>query len=422
MASFLKELQDANVKSGLFSSDEISVSYPLGFPILDQLLGAVYIRVDENGEKHRDVHLGVPAGSFTIFCGQTSSGKTTAAVQAAANIVEPFGDKGIVIHRDGERSTNYDRVQVLTGWTPEKIKDCYTIERDNNTWENVLAEVVEIAKKKEAAGSDMMYNTGQTDIWGKEYQHYIPTVIIIDSLMKFMSEKEATDMINGLTSGSRSAIYTGVFFRNALEYMGKYNINIFVISHINDAMPDMRGMTKPKQMTFMPSGKYIAGGDKSKLLTSSMIYFKPKATKDDIKTEEENGWNGVPTEAYVIKSRTSKGGFSTILEFIQESGFDSRLTLMRFAKEKGLILGRNPSCYFAEMPDIKFDTRKFLDEITERPEIMKALFKGCRQPLMDIIPVVDTTNDADKIRSAKSKSDAKEMMRKYLFDDEGDEE
>ena len=62
MASFLKELQDENTKSGLFSSDEISVSYPLGFPILDHMLGAVYVREREDGTKYKDVHIGVPAG------------------------------------------------------------------------------------------------------------------------------------------------------------------------------------------------------------------------------------------------------------------------------------------------------------------------------------------------------------------------
>ena len=91
MASFLNDLQAENAKKGLFDSDEISVSYPLGFPILDQLLGAVYIRKDDDGNEYKDIHLGIPAGSFTIFCGQTSSGKTTAAIQAAGNIVEEFG-------------------------------------------------------------------------------------------------------------------------------------------------------------------------------------------------------------------------------------------------------------------------------------------------------------------------------------------
>ena len=414
MASFLKKLEESNKKKGLFTSNEISISYAMGFPLLDQQLGAIYLRKMDDGSIHKDVHVGIPAGTFTIFCGQTSSGKTTAAIQAACNIVEPFGDRGIVVHRDGERSTNYDRVQVLSGWDADRIKNCYSIERENNTWENVLSEIVAIAEEKEAAGSEMKYKTGQYDIFGNEYEYYVPTVMIVDSLMKFMSQNEATDMINGLTSGGRSAIYTGTFFRNALEYMGKYNINVFVINHINDAMPDMRGMQKPKQMTFMPTGKYMAGGDKSKLLTSSIIYFRPIAKKDEIKTEEENGWNGVPTEAYVMKSRTSRGGFSVVLEFIQESGFDSRLTLMRYARENGLILGRNPSCYFEAMPDVKFDTRCFLKELARNPEISVALFKECRKPLMDMIPYVDTTNTEDQIRGAKSKMEMKDLMRQMF--------
>lgn len=411
MASFLQRLEETNAKSGLFTSSEISISYPMGFPLLDQQLGAVYIRRLDDGTIYKDIHIGIPAGTFTIFCGQTSSGKTSAAIQAACNIVEPFGDDGAVIHRDGEKSTNYDRVQCLSGWDKEMIKNRYRIERENNTWENVLSEIVAIANDKQKAGESMMYNTGQYDIWGNEYKYYIPTVIIVDSLMKFMSQNEAIDMINGLTSGGRSAIYTGTFFRNALEYMGKYNINVFIINHIDDAMPDMRGMQKPKQMTFMPTGKSMAGGHKSKLLTSSIIYFRPIAKKDEIKTEEDNGWNGVPTEAYVIKSRTSRGGFSVTLEFIQEAGFDARITLMRYAKEHNLIKGRNPSCYFEAMPDVKFDTRCFLDELARKPEISMSLFKECRQPLMDMIPVVDTSNADDQIRGAKSKMDVKNLMR-----------
>lgn len=411
MGSVLSDLKARNEKSGLFTSNEISISYAMGFPLLDHMLGAVYIRRGADGNVIRDVHIGVPAGTFTIFCGQTTSGKTTAAIQAAANIVEPFGDLGFVIHRDGEKSTSYDRVQVLTGWDKDKISECYNIERENNTWENVMAEIIAIAEMKEARRSEMMYNTGQFDIWGNEYQYFVPTVVIVDSLMKFMSEKEAKDMIQGLTSGGRSAIYNGTFFRNALEYMYKYNINVFVINHIDDAMPDMRGMQKPKQMTFMPNGKYMSGGHKAKLLTSSIIYFKPLTTKEDIMTEEESGRNGVLTEAHVLKSRTSKGGFKVLMEFIQESGFDSRLTLMHFAKSKGLIMGRNPSSYFADLPDVKFDTRQMVNELATKPDLTRALFAACKDPLYNMIPVVDTSNAEDAIRGAAQKLQTKQLMR-----------
>lgn len=411
MASFLDDLREENKKKGLFASNTISISYPLGFPVLDQQLGAVYIRKMPDGSITRDVHIGIPAGTFTIFTGQTSSGKTTAAIQAACNIVEPFGELGTVIHRDGEKSTGYDRVQAVSGWDEEKIKQCYSIERENSTWENVLSEIISISEMKEAKGEEMMYNTGQYDIWGNEYKYYVPTVIIIDSLLKFMSEKEAADTIQGLTAGGRGAIYNGTFFRNSLEYMYKYNINVFVINHMDDAMPDMMGRQKKKQMTFMPGGKYMSGGHKVKLLTSSMIYFIPHDRKDDIKTEAENGWNGVPTEAYVIKSRTSKGGFSAMLEFVQESGFDNVLTLMHFAMDNGLIVGRNPSCYFEAMPEVKFDTRKMMIELSTKPELTRALFEACKEPLMKLIPVVDTSDETNHMRSNKGKMEIKQMMR-----------
>lgn len=415
MASALEQLQAKHEKQGLFTSNEISISYPMGFPGLDQQLGARYIRKAPDGTIFEDVHVGIPAGTFTIFSGQTSSGKTTAAIQAAANIVEPFGEDAYVIHRDGEKSTSYARVQSVTGWDEDKIKQCYSIERENCTWEHILKEITSIAEDKEVKGEAARYDTGQKDIWGNEYRHYIPTVIIIDSLMKFGSEKEVLDMMGGLTSGGRSAIYNGMFFKTALEPMYKYNINVFMIAHLNDAMPQMNGLPKPKQMTFMLNGKYMSGGDKVRLLTSSMINFRPLTSKDDIKTEEVNGWNGVPTEAYVIKSRTSKGGFSTIMEFVQESGFDARITLMNIAKKMELISGRNPNCFFASNPDVKFDTRCILKEFADKPEVLRALFAECKEPLNKLIPVVDLTNDNDIIRGAKGKMEAKQLMREMLF-------
>ena len=54
MASFLNQLKEKHKKSGLFSSDAVSISYPMGFPLLDQLLGAVYIRTMEDGTITKD--------------------------------------------------------------------------------------------------------------------------------------------------------------------------------------------------------------------------------------------------------------------------------------------------------------------------------------------------------------------------------
>ena len=39
--STLRELEDQYKKKGYFSSDEYPISYPTGFPILDQNLGGI---------------------------------------------------------------------------------------------------------------------------------------------------------------------------------------------------------------------------------------------------------------------------------------------------------------------------------------------------------------------------------------------
>jgi len=412
--SFLSEIREENKKDGLFASNVVSVSYPLGFPILDELLGAIYIRKLPDGSIVEEVHKGIPAGSFTIFTGPTSSGKTSAAIQAAANIVEPFGELSSVIHRDGEKSATYDRVQALTGWSNQQIEDSYSIERDNCTWENVLSEIIKLGEKKAAEPNKYVYSTGQRDIWGNEYKYYVPTVMIIDSIMKFVSKNEAIDTINGLTAGGRNAIYNGNFFRNALEPMYKYNINVIVIIHLDDDMPAPGGFSKPKQMTFMLNGKRMSGGNKTRLLTSSIIGWLPHTSKDDISSEEVNGWNGVLTDAYILKSRTSIGGMKATMEFVQESGFDQIITLMHFAKEKGLILGRNPGSHFEIAPDVKFDTRIMMNELRDKPEVVSALLRACKDPLRSLIPVIDTSDDSNLIRSAKRKMDIKQMMRDLL--------
>ena len=102
-------------------------------------------------------------------------------------------------------------------------------------------------------------------------------------------------------------------------------------------------------------------------------------------------------------------------EFVQEAGFDPRLTIMNLAKEVGVIEGRNPSCYFPCNPDVKFDTRCFIEEIAKNPEIIRTLFKEMKPVLDSMIPVIDTTNENNVITGAKSKRDSRDMMREMLY-------
>lgn len=234
--------------------------------------------------------------------------------------------------------------------------------------------------------------------------------------MSVTSENEEIEEISGLTSGGREAIHRGKFYRNVLRYASNYNLNIIVINHYDDEMPAMgRTAPKGKELTFIPTGKTIPGGKKSKYYTSSIVLFQPINDKDSIKKKQDNGYNGLPVKTLVIKSRSSAGGVIAVQEFIQEAGFDPRLTIMNLAKEKGIISGRNPSCYFSCNPEIKFDTRCFISEIQRNPEIIRTLFTEMRPILEDMIPIVDTVDDDNVIHGAKYKKESRDLLRELMY-------
>ena len=112
----------------------------------------------------------------------------------------------------------------------------------------------------------------------------------------------------------------------------------------------------------------------------------------------------------ISKARTAAGGYAAIMEFIQESGFDPRLTLMNLAKEKGLITGLNPRSKFASNPDVTFDTRKFILEMGSRPELIRTLYSECRPILDKMIPWIDMTSD-HAIRGGTGKIQARDLVR-----------
>lgn len=413
----MRELEEENKKTGLFDDRlSIALSYPIGMPILDQQLGAIYRFREEDGSITEQKQIGLQAGTFTMIVGPSSSGKSTMAEQIGYNIVEPFGEDAIVIHVDAEKAAIKERVRTILGLSEQEFSERYKF-TDIDTWEKILRQIITISEKKQSDPNRYMYDTGLLDFkTGKMIRHYIPTVVIIDSLMAVTSEHEDVDDISGLTAGGREAIYRGKFYRNAVRYTTRYNINVIVVNHYDDEMPSIgMAQAKSKELPFIPTGKQIPGGKKSKYYTNAIILCQPIAAKDGIKTAKENGYNGLPVKTLVIKSRTSIGGTVALQEFVQEAGFDPNLTLMNLAKDCGVISGRNPSCYFTCNPEVKFDTRKFVEEMGENPEIIRTLYREMRPILDNMIPIIDTTSEDNVLNGEKSKKENRHMMRELLY-------
>lgn len=412
MSSFFEELEEENIKSGIFTEIDTGVSYMMGFPILDQQLGFKQKIILKDGTEHIQYRLGLTAGTINMFVGPSSSGKTAAAIQTANNITEPFGYDAGCILLDAEKSTDDQRIIDLTGITVEEYEKRWK-RLDNPTqmtFEGILDITKKIAEKKESNKERYRYMTEFYNIKGERIEHYKPTVMIIDSLMKIVPNADDIEEIQGLTSGGRDAIFRGKWLRNMLAYCGKYNIIVIIINHLGNAMELTPGKGGAKQLTFIPTGKNVPGGDKVIYYSSSIIAWQPINSKDQIKTEVANGYNGVSVKSAVCKSRSGPGGVTATLEFVQESGFDIDLTLMNFAKEHELIGGRNPGSYFISMPDVKFDTRIFVKELQERPELVMTMYEACRPELIRMVREC-VSNDAEKSAAKKA---ARENLRKLF--------
>lgn len=414
MSQIFTELEQEYKKSGLFNSGDIPLSYSLGFPILDENLGGHYIYQLPDGTIQESIRVGVPAASITQFGGNSSTGKTTACIQAAINITEWFGDDTDVIHIDEEHATTFERVVSTTGVSFDWVRNNYHIYQENNNFDEILDRVNKVCEKKEQHKDTFMYNTGVRDIYGKEFVYYKPTVLILDSIMKIVSANEDVDKISGGTSGGREVVARNKFLRNLLIKMGKYNINTFIINHTANDMDMGSPGGGTKQFTFIDTGKKLPGGDKLQAWSTSVIIFKPVNSKDKIKHSEIEGYNGLPINAMVVKSRSSIGGTIARQEFSQEYGFNPILTLINFASDKGLIKGINPNRYFESNTDVKFDTRKFVKEVEERPELVDALLDATRPELDKLIPTFDLreTDSMNPLTSAKGRASIRDRLRR----------
>lgn len=411
----LDELSAEHAKDGMFDGQDVGVSYPLGFPILDDQLGSVMDITLPDGSIHKQVRRGVPAGSITCFAGPSSSGKSAAAIQAGYNIIEQFGEDSSMIVFDGENSMEPQRVMELTGINQYEFDQRIRLlnKPEQNTFEESLDILSKICEKKDSDKKRFTYNTGFKNTKGEDIIYYIPTVIIVDSLMKLMPKEvnDNLDEMQGLTANGRNTIKRNFWLSNIVTLARKYNLNFIIINHLGSDF----GMSQPgqapkgKQLTYMPTGKSMPGGDKFIYYMSTCVLFVPINSKDGIKTAEEHGYNGSPVRVSICKSRSGAGGKNATMEFIQEAGYDQRLTLLNLAKDMGLIGGRNPKCYFTSHPEVTFDTRVFLKEMQSNPEIVKTLFMECKPILFNILR--QPADADDFIRGANTKKSTRELTR-----------
>lgn len=416
MASLLQDLINDPKKDNLFrNSGGIPISYPVPtFPVFNQQLGGVYKYILPDGTNYTYRRTGFTGGQFVLVTGESNCGKTTACQQMAWEMVDPFGADAMCILLDGERSTDWLRVQIITGASTERLNESFSLNQDIVTWDGCLGLLKEIGEKKEADRGRYTYDTGVVDIFGRPIIAFKPTTVVVDSLKKFVSEAEFKSVEEGdlsdLFAGGREAVFRGKFYRNALEFLYRYNITVFVIHHLND---DIQSASNPfakkaKALTFMPNGKVLTGGETMKFFTSTMIHISPENSVKEQWTVKDNGYKALKTKFLIYKSRGGDAiGKTSTHVLVPSAGFKPELTLMEYAWDKGLISGTGARCRFTE-DGTRFNRNRLMEEFETKPELFRELLMAVKPSLDAELEIFDTTGGKFELEKTRSNKD---MMR-----------
>ena len=379
LESFEKQMAK-NLKGKIVNTSG-TVMYSTGFQNLDYL-NAYWCHVNGNGKDYKYLLKGVPDGKTIEIIGRSGTGKTTLAIQMAANIIRPFAN-GLILHDDLEAATNDTRYEILTRFTEGELKNKYKHRDSGITVESFYKQFKEIHDIKISNSNEFIYNTGFEDIYGNPIFKLEPTVYILDSIPMLMPEDVLVDdgLGTNMTGASVTKSTTTVLKR--VVQMGiEANIILISINHIMDDVQIGPFQKKPKISGLKP-GERLPGGTVNGYLANTMFRVDD-GTK--LKPEESFGIDGFIGSVQTIKSRAS-GSLKTVpLLFSKNTGWTNELSLFQLLKKAEKIHGAGSYLYIGERDDIKFSQRNFLSVLNSSPELQKEFANEVYPVLNELVP------------------------------------
>ena len=352
-------------KSGTAKTKEYTTTYETGIKALDNN-NAIYEASTNTYRK------GIDAGTLTLFIGQSGSGKTTAALNIAGNIVRPIKD-AIVIHLDFERASKDSRVQSMLKFSDDEMKTKYKRYDSEISSEKFYALCKIIHKSKMVAYDEIKQDTGVKDENGKPFYELPPTIIILDSIATMYSDgTNAEEEMAGQMSTTAEAKLNNQIIKRlvASSILEQANIMIFAINHITTKI-DINPMQKtPSALNYLKPNESLPGGSSFPFLANFLVKFTAKDKFDpnaSSSTAKKYGIKGFLSEVTIIKSRTSESGRTFNLAFSQVEGFLDDISSMMYHEQEGLLEGTNRGYFIPTCPDTKF-TAKTLHTIYSDPD------------------------------------------------------
>lgn len=372
--------QMAKTKDPRMEEAVADVMYPTGFLPFDFLNGyKIHVKSDTQDFWYSSV--GIVDGSSTMILGRSGSGKTTIALQMAANIIRPFPE-ATIFYDDIEGGSNDTRRELLTHFSPEECQQRIIYRNTAVSAENFYKRIASIYEIKMNNRADFEYDTGKLDSQGNKIYKLIPTVYILDSLALLTPEKlTEEEELSGQMSTTATAKTNTAVFKRIIPKLKAANIILFTINHINDKI-EINAFTHSKaQISFLKQGETLPGGKAALYLANNMIRVDDGAK---LKETDGLGINGKIVDFEIIKSRTNAAGRSVPMVFDFTNGFDDILSLFMFLKSTGAII-TGATCYLRGHEDMKFRQRDFKNKLFNDPEFAKAFNEVARAELETLL-------------------------------------
>lgn len=344
---------------------ESSVAYSTGFLNFDFMNGTV-VHVQNKDKDFKYYSVGIQDGCLVMLIGRSGCGKTTWAVQSAANIIRPF-PTACIFHDDIEGGLTEYRKEILTGMHGDELAQRYISRNTGITAENFYERLKMIHDLKINNISDYEYDTGCYDIHGEKIYKLIPTVYILDSVALLMPEKfTEEEELSGSMSATAAAKTNSMSFKRIIPMLKAANIILLMINHINKKI-DINPMQRTKsQVSYLKQDESLPGGNTIVYLTNLLLRFDDN-TK--LKEDEAFGIAGNMVDIGLVKSRNNRAGKTCTLVFDQNKGFDPELSLFVMLKNAKRINGAGAYLYIGNRSDIKFSQKVFKEKLRENPEL-----------------------------------------------------
>ena len=387
----LRDNEIAKGKKGddYFNPNASIVSYSTGIPVLDYSLGYKVNVCDKDGNfVDSYASLGITAGSYVCFIGKPSTSKTATAIKIAANIVRPF-DNGSVMHFDLEQAMNYSRIQALTKFKTNDMKDGkYILRQEKCSLEDIKSTIIRLYIEKTQNPEKYKYNTGKLNEFGDEIIIYEPTVIVLDSIATITMKLEdgttaslsKAEEITTQTERMRLTGEIGRFLNEIMSILREANIILIAINQIK-VNPQMGVVKTPADILGLSINESLPGGMAPRYLAHILLKFT--AIGSEKYTDDDEGFMGFGVKVDIIKSRVSPSLKSIELVYDMNTGIDMIRSTVMFAKDMGLISGNKNGYYFNSDKDDKFTLANMPADFRNNPKLYKIMHDN-------VIPILES--------------------------------